>query len=273
MRTNYPVPTHIHSRARQVARDVRRVVNPVDGEMSEQMRNWTLRPTFKAKRMILEQYLLQSKAFERDHIPDVPGVGENWDSDDLEDGNEDDITTLRNVRNFMLSSRAFRDLRMKPSRSVYPDMLKSVQKQIMAEFKTPGRHDATFRVPWNILEFCEKELDGNRDIRRLLTIACSGKAAFASACEEYMHQTWPNTGKYLLETLKTALDQTNNYNTFSVISRKPAKFLTFSRNSMATTARPTAGWQSCVSLEIVRTCWRSLSNLRGSARLLGFQIQ
>jgi Chromatin remodelling complex Rsc7/Swp82 subunit len=86
-----------------------------------------------------------------------------------------------------------------------PDQLTWIRSQLMSDFGLSDRQEICFYLRWNLLGFCEKELDGSKDLAQVLTITGSGKKAFATTCEDYINMFWPQNGAQLLESLQHAM--------------------------------------------------------------------
>lgn len=133
--------------------------------------------------------------------------GHSSDGHELEECDEDNITSLVGVKAFITSSKAFCFLRHKFRRFVQPDMLQSICKEIESEIEMSRLADVTFQVHWDLLDYCKEELEGSPVLAPLLTVTGSAKAAYATTCEEYMNRYWPRSGPDTLKTLQAALGQ------------------------------------------------------------------
>jgi hypothetical protein len=132
---------------------------------------------------------------------------------DLEDsGTEDETryidempTLCIDIQAFIERSKAFECFRIRVRRFICPDQLTWIHSELMSHFGMSKMHKICFCLRWNLLEFCEKELDGSHDLAQMLTISGSGKEAFATTCEDYINKFWPRNGARILDALQCAM--------------------------------------------------------------------
>jgi hypothetical protein len=115
---------------------------------------------------------------------------------------------LKEAKHFMTSSNAFRRFQEELRIFVFP-MMNSYIRTIIRSSSKPVPENGSIHVrcqaQWNMLEFCEKELDGYTDIMPLLTITGSSMSAQAISCERYTRETWGAAGVELLNGLVLGL--------------------------------------------------------------------
>jgi hypothetical protein len=118
----------------------------------------------------------------------------------------DEMPTLYiEIQAFIERSKAFECFRIRVRRLVCPDQLTWIHSELMSHFGMSKMHKICFCLRWNLLEFCEKELDGGQDLAQILTISGSGKEAFATTCENYINKFWPRNGARILDALQCAM--------------------------------------------------------------------
>ena len=125
--------------------------------------------------------------------------------DEADEDSKEDISNIIQLKVFILSSNAFENLRWGLNRFLQPDVLQAISKEMGLETNSEGRHTVTFHVYWNLLNFCEEELEGNWDLATVLTVTGTGKTAFATTCQEYVVRHWPKTGQAVLTFLESAI--------------------------------------------------------------------
>jgi hypothetical protein len=115
---------------------------------------------------------------------------------------------LKEAKHFMTSSNAFRRFQEELRIFVFP-MMNSYIRTVIRSSSKPVPENGSIHVrcqaQWNMLEFCEKELDGYTDIMPLLTITGSSMSAQAISCERYTRETWGAAGVELLNALVLGL--------------------------------------------------------------------
>lgn len=161
----------------------------------------------------LEQLLA---AYQPNHAPTddldiADDISSDDDVDDVKDvkDEDEDLSNILQLKPFVLSSKAFSNMRWSLYRFLQPDVLRIISKEMRLELDshTQGQHTVTFHVQWNLLKFCEQELEGDWDLATVLTVTGTGKIAFASTCQEYVVRHWPDTGQGVLTFLKSAIGQ------------------------------------------------------------------
>jgi hypothetical protein len=95
-----------------------------------------------------------------------------------------------------------------------PDVMEGIRSKIMSflprcsfisKKKPAETHQITFKIEWNPLAFVhEQEYTEEPEdvIETAITLTGCDKDAQALTCVEYMCQTWPTTGKYVIQLLK-----------------------------------------------------------------------
>ena len=154
-----------------------------------------------------------SSADDAHSVNNLEDEDEDEDEDENEDKNEDDENDKENIPNilqlraFILSSNAFKNLRWGLYRFLQPDVLQAISREMVPGISSNGQHNVTFHVYWNLLSFCEEELEGSWDLATVLTVTGTGKTAFATTCQEYVVRHWPKTGQAVLTFLESAIHQ------------------------------------------------------------------
>lgn len=155
-------------------------------------------------------------AYQPNHAPTdeldiADDISSDDDVDDVKDvkDEDEDLSNILQLKAFVLSSKAFSNMRWSLYRYLQPDVLRIISKEMRLELDshTQGQHTVTFHVQWNLLKFCEQELGGDWDLATVLTVTGTGKIAFASTCQEYVVRHWPDTGQGVLTFLKSAIGQ------------------------------------------------------------------
>ncbi len=143
----------------------------------------------------------------RELVDDISSDDDADSAEGIEDENEEDVTNVLQLQTFILSSNAFKNMRWGLHRFLQPDVLKTISNKMSLELNSKGQHTVTFHVHWNLLKFCEEELEGHYDLASVLTVTGTGKIAFATTCQEYVARYWPNTGQDVLLFLESAILQ------------------------------------------------------------------
>lgn len=63
----------------------------------------------------------------------------------------------------------------------------------------------TFVLDWELNEYIELELEGDRNYRTCVTLTGSGERTIATSCEEYLTSNWPSTSPEVLRCIDSAL--------------------------------------------------------------------
>ena len=153
---------------------------------------------------------LSLAAYQPDHVGLADDISSDDDTDgaeEMEDENEENVTNILQLKAFILSSNAFKNMRWGLHRFLQPDVLQTISKEIKLELKSEGLHTITFQVQWNLLKFCEEELEGKQTLATVLTVTGTDEIAFATTCQEYVIRHWPNTGQDVLTFLESAILQ------------------------------------------------------------------
>ena len=132
---------------------------------------------------------------------------DNDDEDEDEDEDEDlaDFPNILQVKAFILSSKAFKNMRWALHWFLQPNVSETVSEEMMPELGSEEPHTVTFYLRWNLLRFCEEELEGNSKLATVLTVTGSGRFAYATTCQQYVDQYWPETGQLVLKLLESAM--------------------------------------------------------------------
>lgn len=139
-------------------------------------------------------------------VSHMPEEDEFSDNNDLQDNDRDQTSTVLGWKSFVTSSKSFSNLRHRLSRFVQPDVFQSISIEMSHGLEPIGIQQATFHIQWELLKYCEAELQGRPVLAPVLTISGNAKTAYATSCDEYMNHFWPNTGLQTLQTLDAALD-------------------------------------------------------------------
>jgi hypothetical protein len=136
-------------------------------------------------------------------IVDVADPGK-YGPEEVEVADVDAMPHLKEAKHFMTSSNAFRRFQEELRIFVFPVMSSYIRTIIRSSSKPVPENGSIHircQARWNMLEFCEKELDGYTDILSLLTITGSSMSAQAISCERYTQETWGAAGVELLNGL------------------------------------------------------------------------
>lgn len=97
------------------------------------------------------------------------------------------------------------------------DLTNAIRKEISSSFpslrfvsrKQPAQsYQATFRIQWNPHAFIEDESykeDVEHVVETAITLTGSLTDAQALTCGQYLHQTWPTSGKNILQLVKSVV--------------------------------------------------------------------
>ena len=103
---------------------------------------------------------------------------------------------------------ALANLRHDLRQSVFPST-KSYIREVLLPFLPATALTPIFsvavRVKWELQTFLAEEFDPEDDIASILTITGGISRAQALSCEDYMRQTWPQSGSNTLLAIKHAL--------------------------------------------------------------------
>ena len=153
---------------------------------------------------------LSLAAYQPDHVGLADEISSDDDTDgaeEIEDEDEENVSNILQLKAFILSSNAFKNMRWGLHRFLQPDVLQTISKEMKLELNSEGLHTITFHVHWNLLEFCEEELEGKQNLATVLTVTGTDEIAFATTCQEYVIRYWPNTGQDVLTFLESAILQ------------------------------------------------------------------
>ncbi|OAP62831.1 hypothetical protein AYL99_02058 [Fonsecaea erecta] len=173
-----------------------------------------------------DEVLLDSVDESVEHLLDelaLSELGEVVEQDDDDDDDEGEITQeLSAYRDFILSAPAYewllsslrRDLKLEPAE---PDVMKNIGQQILhflptsrkvSKKKSAEAYQMTCRVACDIVAFCQEQEYRRRPeevVETVITLTGSACDAQALTCIQYMAQTWPSSGKQLLQLVKNVL--------------------------------------------------------------------
>ena len=121
--------------------------------------------------------------------------------------------SLKELKDFMISSQAFTNLQNAFRRMVYPDPLKAISDTISDTYELcPGKRTAVFNVRWELAQYLETELGYHTTLQQrehllesVLTVSGTASKAYATTAAEYMRWKWPRSNFKLLETIEQLL--------------------------------------------------------------------
>ena len=100
-----------------------------------------------------------------------------------------------------------------------PNVMEAIKQEII-RYLPPSRrinrnrsaeaYRITFQVHWDPMTFIHEQGyagDPQLILETAVTITGSTRDAQAQTCVEYLSQTWPHTGKYIIELIKTVMDK------------------------------------------------------------------
>jgi hypothetical protein len=116
------------------------------------------------------------------------------------------IISHEEVETLLRSVSSSDALRNKLRQFVFP----TVQQYIQANIEGALPHASEIgrvacRLQWQVLDFCNKELDDVADMASVLAISGRLDRAEATSCEAYMRHTWPDTGEKMLKAVQEVL--------------------------------------------------------------------
>lgn len=121
--------------------------------------------------------------------------------------------SLKELKDFMISSQAFTNLQNAFRRMVYPDPLMAISDTISDAYELcPGKRTAVFNVRWELAQYLETELGYHTTLQQrehllesVLTVSGTASKAYATTAAEYMRWKWPRYNFRLLETIEQLL--------------------------------------------------------------------
>ena len=121
--------------------------------------------------------------------------------------------SLKELKDFMISSQAFTNLQNAFRRMVYPDPLMAISDTISDAYELcPGKRTAVFNVRWELAQYLETELGYHTTLQQrehllesVLTVSGTASKAYATTAAEYMRWKWPRSNFKLLETIEQLL--------------------------------------------------------------------
>jgi ankyrin repeat protein len=81
----------------------------------------------------------------------------------------------------------------------------AIQKQVILGRNGSQVTGVEISVDWNVSQFVKNELSGVEDLRKAVTLTGSVQNAQMMSCEDYVAQTWGNSGLKVLDTLIESL--------------------------------------------------------------------
>jgi len=195
-------------RARDVAHNIREAYDTSSNDIAGVLREISIQRPGRSELVALERFITQREPSAvplRDPSPFHEQTSEEEEQysedDELQDRDHEEIPSVRNVTNFIFSSKSFANLCCDFERFVQPGMLGKVRKEMMDEFRSSGEQYANFHVNWNLLECCKTELDTDQGLANILTVTGVNENAYATTCEEYLLRFWPKTAPQMLRIL------------------------------------------------------------------------
>jgi len=92
---------------------------------------------------------------------------------------------------------------------IYEETQMNIYEKLSKEMKlgsqASGNQIVTFQVQWDLLNYCQMELEEHAVLGSLLTISGTASNAYATSCKEYLTRFWPRSGWKTLRTLEAAI--------------------------------------------------------------------
>lgn len=85
--------------------------------------------------------------------------------------------------------------------NIYEELCKEIELGI----QTSEEQSFKFQVHWDLLNYCQMELEEQAVLGSLLTISGTAGNAYATSCKEYLAWCWPRSGRKTLTTLEAAI--------------------------------------------------------------------
>lgn len=129
-----------------------------------------------------------------------------------------------------LLSRLKKELVMTPAKPSFMDTInnlitQSLESSLKTGHHTPTRiYDAEFEVDWDITAFLEKQqytTDLHETIERTITVTGSYRDSYITTCGQYINQTWPSSGRVIMQLVKDLVDSKVMYPTSKSTSQRP----------------------------------------------------
>jgi hypothetical protein len=150
---------------------------------------------------------------------------ENDDVEDEEDDNVDDgrdpTNRLSRYGKLVVQAPAYQWLLASLKREYQltcaePNIMKDIRQEIIRYLPAPRKisrsrsaeaYRVTFQVNWDSLAFLSEQghKDPDKVIETVVALTGSNRDAQAQTCIEYLCQTWPQTGKHVMDLIKIVM--------------------------------------------------------------------
>ncbi|KAK7184313.1 hypothetical protein PSPO01_09690 [Paraphaeosphaeria sporulosa] len=177
---------------------------------------WTLKEAadiIRHKRSRITRYfcknLESSSATSSPFTEQIKDVGQQLPRDRV-------ATNLGSFHNMLVSNDVFNQMALEIKRRFYRDdvsqmiSVRSVVRRVVSDYHTGhfSQYDAQLDVHWDVIQ-CMRARYGDRtpSIGSVIVLTGSSLYAQATTCEKYISQTWPKTGKILIEALDRFLKE------------------------------------------------------------------
>ncbi|KAL7921611.1 hypothetical protein ACQKWADRAFT_117177 [Trichoderma austrokoningii] len=110
-----------------------------------------------------------------------------------------------------LLSRLKKEVFMAPAKPSFMSTINNlITQSLQSSFHTPAKiYNAEFEVDWDIMAFLEKEEYSTKlheTVERVITVTGSYQDAYITTCEQYLDQTWPLSGRIMMQLVKDMAD-------------------------------------------------------------------
>ena len=142
-------------------------------------------------------------------LPDLnPQDGSIAPGENHQDVPEPGDDHVAEVKSFLASSHALQNFRENLRILVFPHASQYIRTTLLAAGVENARvtKNVTCRARWEVLQYCQRELSGERELSPVLTVTGSPIAAMATTCEDYVFQTWGKNGITLLRAFVLGLE-------------------------------------------------------------------
>jgi len=138
------------------------------------------------------------------------------------------LATLLEVHGLTLcltTSEAYHQFQENLWKFTYPSMgtyIRSVLAPQIPDLTSRGLEpicSIVVNVTWQVAEFILDQCKSFDNLNDILTLTGSSNRCQALSCQDYMSQTWPNTGRNILDLIKLALEHGSSCK--SPMSRRP----------------------------------------------------
>jgi len=149
----------------------------------------------------------------------------NTDSDDTDNESSEDedlfngglsegvnVSSLHLTKetiSWFVESVAFRNFIYDLTREFSPPM-EYVDKVLRFSLPPSSISITTFHLPWDLVDYVQKQLDNIQQLRTVLTLSGDASDAEASTCLDYCERVWPKDGRALVEALQNAISHTDH---------------------------------------------------------------